>query len=360
MANKTHTRRTDVGSMEKQIYDLKELFEISKSLNSTLDFPILIDSLQLICMAQLKVLKVCLFIRKHPDSGEFSLHRNYTGFEIDHSLTYAIPKNHGLIQLFNRKYNCYTLDDIRAEQVSLEGLEPIINLGPSLLLPLQAQGEINGIIMMGERIDEGEFDAYEKEYILNVASLASIAINNASLFEMATTDMLTKLKMRHHLYTILNERLENAKASQSFSMLMFDIDFFKRVNDTYGHACGDVVLKYVAQVFMDSIRGSDIAARYGGEEFIILISHPGKGQALKIAERIRKTVEDSEIKYKEHTLKITISCGVASYDKNLDTSAEAMIERADKALYRSKQDGRNRITLSDHLTMPGKNRIVNI
>jgi diguanylate cyclase (GGDEF)-like protein len=340
--------------MEKQIYDLKELFEISKSLNSTLDFPILIDSLLLICMAQLTVLKVGLFIRKHLDSHEFSLHRNYTGFDVDHSCTYAIPENHGLIQLFNREYGCYTLDDIRACQVSLKDLDPIIKLEPSLLVPLQAQGKINGIIMMGERIDAGDFDAGEKEYILNVASLASIAINNASLFEMATTDMMTKLKMKHYLYTIMNEWLESAKTgSHKFSVLMFDIDFFKAVNDTYGHACGDMVLKYVARIFMDNIRSSDFAARYGGEEFIILLSHPGKDLAMKIAERIRKTLEDSAIKYKEHTLKITISCGVASYEQEQDTSADAMIERADKALYQSKQEGRNRITFSPSVDQTG-------
>jgi diguanylate cyclase (GGDEF)-like protein len=305
-------------------------------------------------MAQLKVLKVGLFIRKHPDSNEFSLHRNYTGFEVDHFRTYAIPENHGLIHLFNRQYGCYTLDDIRAFQVSLEGLAPIIKLEPSLLVPLQAQGKIIGIIMMGERIDAGDFDADEKEYILNVATLASIAINNASLFEMATTDMMTKLKLKHYLDTILNEWIESAKAgNHSFSLLIFDIDFFKKVNDTYGHACGDMVLKYVAQIFMDNIRSSDFAARYGGEEFVILIAQPGIGMAMKIAERIRKTIEDSVIKYKEHTLKITISCGVACYEQEQDTSVSAMIERADKALYRSKQKGRNRITFSPSVDQTG-------
>ncbi|MDR1249133.1 MAG: diguanylate cyclase [Treponema sp.] len=337
---------TDIRLLEKQVYDLKELFEISKSLNSTLDFSILIDSLVLICMAQLKVFKVCLFVRKHLDSPEFSLHRNYTGFELDHSLSYVIPEDHPLIKLFNRKYDCYTLDKIKAEKVSLEGLDPIIDLCPSLLIPLKAQGKINGIIMLGERMEEGDFDNYEREYILNMATLASIAINNASLFEMATTDMTTKLKLKHHALSILNEWLENDKPNESFSILMFDIDFFKRVNDTYGHACGDMVLKYIGQIFMDNIRTSDIAARYGGEEFIILIAYPGKNMALKIAERIRSTIEASKIEYKKHSIKLTISCGVVCYDKSLDDSSESMIDRADKALYQSKQGGRNRVTFS--------------
>jgi diguanylate cyclase (GGDEF)-like protein len=337
---------TDVQLLEKQVYDLKELFEISKSLNSTLDFSIVIDSLLLICMAQLKVLKVCLFVRKHLDSEEFSLHRNYNGFELDHSLSYLIPADHALIDYFNRKYDCYTLDEIRSVNISLEGLEAILSLNPSLLVPLKAKGRINGIIMLGGRIDDRDFDSYERDYIRNVATLASIAINNAALFEMATTDMMTKLKLRHHLFSILNEWLAIERASGSFSMLLFDIDHFKRVNDTYGHACGDMALKCIAQILMDNIRSSDIAARYGGEEFVVLIAHPGKALAMQIAERIRSTIEEREIKYKEHTIRLTISCGVACYDKDLDITAEFMIDRADKALYQSKQDGRNRVTFS--------------
>jgi diguanylate cyclase (GGDEF)-like protein len=338
---------TDIQLLQKQVCDLKGLFEISKSLNSTLDFSMLIDSLLLICMAQLKVLKVCLFVRKHLDSNELSLHRNYSGFEFDHTFSYVIPMDHALIKLFNRKYDCYSLDKIRAKNVSLEGLDPIVNLHPALLVPLKAQGKINGIIMLGEKIEADEFDGYEREYILNVATLASIAINNAGLFEMATTDMMTKLKLKHHLFTIMNEWLEHKRLNKSFSMLMFDIDYFKQVNDTYGHACGDSVLKYIAQILLANIRSSDIAARYGGEEFIILIAHPGKSLSMKIAERIRLTIAASEIIYKEHIIRLTISCGVVCYEKKLDISVEAMIDRADKALYCSKKEGRNRVTFSE-------------
>jgi diguanylate cyclase (GGDEF)-like protein len=219
-------------------------------------------------------------------------------------------------------------------------------LEPSLLIPLQAQGKINGIIMLGERLGAAEFDAYETEYILNVATLASIAINNAVLFEMTTTDMMTKLKLKHYLYAILNEWLIAAQGGHGFSMLMFDLDFFKKVNDTYGHTAGDAVLKHVAKVIMDCTRSTDIAARYGGEEFVVLISQPGRAMAMKVAERIRKCIEKSKIKYKDVIIRITISGGVACYDPGVDTSDDVMLERVDKALYQSKQNGRNRITVS--------------
>jgi diguanylate cyclase (GGDEF)-like protein len=297
-------------------------------------------------MAQLKVLKVGLFVRKHLDSPEFTLHRNYTGFEVDHGKTYAIPENHDLIRLFTEKYNCYTLDEIRAKGIPLNDLEPMISLEPSLLVPLQAKGKINGIIILADRINARDFDAYEKEYIFNAATLASIAINNAVLFEMTTTDMMTKLKMKHNLCTKLDEWLIKAKSDDSFSMLMFDIDFFKKVNDTYGHSVGDIVLKYVARIIMGATRGADIAARYGGEEFVVLLSRPGPAMAINVAERIRKAIEDSRIRYKDEQLHITISCGIACYDPALDRSSNAMIERVDQALYKSKQNGRNRITVA--------------
>ncbi|MDR2759654.1 MAG: diguanylate cyclase [Spirochaetaceae bacterium] len=335
-----------IRELEKQIYDLKELFEISKCLNSTLDYAVLIDSILLTCMAQLKVIRVGLFIRKHLDSEEFSLHRNYTGFDVDHAKVYAIPNNHPMIQLFAREYECYTLQDLKKKNIPFEGLENIISLEPSLLVPLHSQGKINGVIMLGGRIDTDGFDDYEKEYLLNVAAIASIAINNASLFEMTTTDMMTKLKLKHYLYAVLNEWLAAAKHGSGFSLLMFDVDFFKKINDTYGHTVGDVVLKYVARIIMDSIRNTDVAVRYGGEEFVVLVSRPGKTLAMKIAERIRKSIENSKIKYKDIVIKTTISGGVVCYDPVVDISDDVMIERADKSLYQSKQNGRNRITLS--------------
>jgi diguanylate cyclase (GGDEF)-like protein len=335
-----------IQKLEKEIFDLKELFEISKSLNSTLDYTILIDSILLVCMAQLKVLKVGLFIRKYLDSNEFSFHRNYAGFEVDHSKAYTIPDDHPMIELFAREYTCYTLKDIEAKKVSLEKLENIVSLGPSLLVPLQAQGKISGLIIIGERIDAADFDAYEKEYILNVATLASIAINNAVLFEMTTTDMMTKLKLKHYFYAVLDEWLTVAKDGKGFSLLMFDIDFFKNVNDTYGHVAGDTVLKYTAKVIKDSTRSADVVARYGGEEFVVCVAQPGRAMAMKIAERIRKSIENSKIKYNDKTIRITISCGAVCYDPAVDKSGEIMIDRADRALYQSKLNGRNRITIA--------------
>mgnify|MGYP005841576447 CR=1 FL=1 len=334
---------------EKQIFDLRQLLEISKSLNSTLDYAILIDSILFICMAQMKVIKAGIFTKKGLDSEEFVLQRNFKGFDINLNKDYAIHEQHPLIKLFSERYGCYTLDDIHAAIGPLEGLEHIEALDPSLIVPLKAKGQINGVLILGERIDKTAFDPYEREYLLNIATLAAISINNAFLFEMTTTDMMTKLKMKHYFYTVLQDRYGNNEIPhKGFNIIMLDIDFFKRFNDTYGHACGDLVLVAVAKTIAEHVRSTDIAARYGGEEFVILIAEDGQDTAIRIAERIRQAIESMETEFEGQKLKITVSCGVASFNKTIDTNPRLVVERADRALYQSKQQGRNRVTFLEH------------
>jgi len=128
---------------------------------------------------------------------------------------------------------------------------------------------------------------------------------------------------------------------------MIDIDHFKKFNDTYGHSCGDVVLKQVAKTIQETIRSIDLAARYGGEEFCVLLPDTDAQHARVIAERIRLNVSKSVTEYEGLSLKVTVSLGVAQYDYQRDISGKSIIDRADKALYRSKQDGRNRVSVSD-------------
>ncbi|HUW39752.1 MAG TPA: diguanylate cyclase DgcA [Rectinemataceae bacterium] len=333
---------------EKQIFDLRQLLEVSKSLNSTLDYHILIDSILFTIMGQMKVLKAGLFARKGLDATYFSFHRNYKGFEIDHSIDYSIAEDHPMIKLFSRQYGCYAIEDIRQRLGSLRGIEGLAALEPSLVVPLKAKGVINGILVLGDRIDDGDFDIGEREYVLNLASLAAIAINNAFLFEMTTTDMMTRLKMKHYFYTVLLERMESAAiGGRPLSVVMIDIDFFKKFNDTYGHTCGDAVLRQVARVLQANVRGLDLAARYGGEEFCVLLPDADRERGRQIAERIREGVSSTPTEYEGKLLTVTISLGVAQYDPARDVSGKSLIDRADRALYRSKQTGRDRVSVAD-------------
>jgi two-component system, cell cycle response regulator len=333
---------------EKQLFDLRQLLEVSKSLNSLLDYHILIDAILFNVMAQMKVLKAGIFAKKDFDSTRFSLRRNYKGFEVKHDVNYWIAEDHPVLKLFNHQYGCYTLGDLRQRLGSFSGIECIEALEPSLLVPLKAKGTVNGLLVMGGRIGDDSFDVSEREYALNLAGMAAVAINNAFLFEMTTTDMMTRLKMKHYFYTVLLQRMgEAASASKPLSVIMIDIDFFKKFNDTYGHSCGDAVLKQVARVIQSCVRGNDLAARYGGEEFCVLLPDSDADRARQAAERLRQSIAGTPTEYEGKSLAVTVSLGVAQYDSLRDVSGKSLIDRADKALYQSKQEGRNRVSVAE-------------
>ncbi|MDP3177033.1 MAG: sensor domain-containing diguanylate cyclase, partial [Spirochaetaceae bacterium] len=147
---------------EKQIFDLRQLLEVSKSLNSTLDYNILIDSILFTIMGQMKVLKAGLFVKKGLDARRFSFHRNNKGFDIDHSIEYSIADDHPAVKLFTRQYGCYTLQDLFQRLGAGRGIECLVSLNPSLIVPLKAKGELNGIIVIGDKIGDEDFDVYER------------------------------------------------------------------------------------------------------------------------------------------------------------------------------------------------------
>ena len=185
------------------------------------------------------------------------------------------------------------------------------------------KNHLNGILVMGERIFvknlSADYTTYEKNEIQTIASLASVAVHNASLIDQSTTDMMTKLRLKFYFYNILEDKLDSAfSQEQTLSVIMFDIDFFKKFNDTYGHACGDYVLKKVAEIISDSIREEDLASRYGGEEFTVLLCNAGKDEAMLVAERIRKRIEQTTVFYEGHNMQITISGGISVF--NVETN----------------------------------------
>lgn len=163
--------------------------------------------------------------------------------------------------------------------------------------------------------------------------------------ELAITDALTGLHNRHYLESHLKTLFEGAKTSgKPLSVLMTDIDFFKSVNDSYGHDAGDQVLKEFARRIRTNIRGVDLACRIGGEEFVIVMPDTCLTECYRVAERLRKSIEmDSfSVPQLDQPLHITTSIGICGMDDEIG-SLEAMLKRADKALYAAKRDGRNRV-----------------
>jgi len=217
-----------------------------------------------------------------------------------------------------------------------------------IIYPLGFEDRVLGALMLGYK-DEGP-DDYEKRIIEILTNQACISISNATLFEqvqrMATTDGLTGVYNHRHFQEKFNEVLMRAERyNEKFSLILIDIDFFKKVNDTYGHQVGDIVLKKVAQTLQQVARKVDIVARYGGEEFAIICVNDDKRNAAKLAERIRKEIENLTIVFEGGKLKVTASLGVASFPED-GKDKVTIVESADKALYEAKHSGRNRVVIA--------------
>lgn len=168
---------------------------------------------------------------------------------------------------------------------------------------------------------------------------------NRELQRLSSTDRLTGLFNRGHWEEMLRqEYARHRRYDRNAALVMFDIDHFKKINDTYGHQTGDAVIQQTADVIRNSMRDADIAGRYGGEEFVVLLPDTDSEGAASVAERLRQAIEAHEVVYEGHSIRFTVSLGIA--DLSQPTSGYAqLIERADSALYVSKSAGRNRVTL---------------
>lgn len=176
----------------------------------------------------------------------------------------------------------------------------------------------------------------------------AVAFENAQLFakvqSMAITDDLTGLFNRRKFYDYAAQEFERSRRYQRpLSVIMMDIDHFKRVNDTYGHAIGDQVLQGWARVIKSNLRNVDILARYGGEEFVILLPETPIDEALRTAERLRISASDATLPTRVGHMSVTISLGVVNLDDTCRT-LEELLDRSDQAMYASKRTGRNKVT----------------
>lgn len=170
------------------------------------------------------------------------------------------------------------------------------------------------------------------------------------------TDPLTGLYNRRYLDRRLTEEIQRARRYElPFSIFLLDIDFFKKINDTYGHQVGDMALQKLAQVITESVRTLDIVIRYGGEEILVILPNTRMANAVELAQRVRHKVEEtmlvgSDLREKRPAIYVTVSLGVGGYRFSGDVdTGRAVVERADKALYEAKNQGRNRVNSSDDL-----------
>jgi len=194
---------------------------------------------------------------------------------------------------------------------------------------------------------------YNEESVSRIGMFSqnlSLALHNAIIHEqmqrLAAIDPLTGLLNRRYGMIRLREEYSKAVRSEgSLGIVMFDIDFFKKVNDTYGHLAGDRVLVHISKLVKPILREGDVLMRYGGEEFCAILPGASSEDSLKMAERIRFAVQESKVIYSEFEIRVTLSLGISSYPENDIKHEQELLATSDEALYISKESGRNKSTV---------------
>ncbi len=254
------------------------------------------------------------------------------------------------------------LEVLRSEEVDLMLLDVMMPgmTGLDVLAEMKKDPQLENIpvilvtanaddVHVAEGLDMGAFDYIIKPYSL-VVLLARVRAalrekERQDLLERwATTDPLTGLYNRRHFFELAGRELDRTARTQSpISFVILDIDHFKKVNDEHGHLVGDNALVTLATLLKAELRKVDFCCRYGGEEFVLCLPDTGKQGALEVAERIREALTRIKIPAEEGAIQITISLGIAENDN--DQKVENILKRADDALYRAKQNGRNQSQL---------------
>lgn len=214
-------------------------------------------------------------------------------------------------------------------------------------VPLVARGKLVGALFLSDKVNGHPFTQEDENLVVGLAADAAIAIENAQLFgevqQLAITDELTGLYNRRHFFELAEREFDRARRyGRPLATIMLDVDHFKQVNDTYGHAVGDQVLRALAKRCRENVRDVDLLARYGGEEFIVLLPESTLEGAYEVAQRLCGCVAEVPLESGRGSLTVTISVGVAAITQDC-VDLETLLNRADAALYAAKRSGRNRV-----------------
>ena len=336
-------------SLDRKIFEIETLFKASQAMNFQSDTDKLIRQILEMAGKAIKAERCSIMLQTNTGSDElqtrivFGINDKKGAENIDSNV--KIKAGEGVAGTVLKTGTSMIVNDghknplFKSFDSTSEMEKTIRNL---ISVPLKIKDRVTGVINGTNKVENDNFTEEDQRLLEALAQQAAMAVEHARLYELAITDGLTKLFIHRYFQARLEEELVRAKRYHTAcSLILFDIDHFKKFNDTYGHQQGDIVLIEVAKLMKLTVRDTvDIPARYGGEEFVIILPETDAKGALLVAERLRKTIEAYDFPGQEQSLKVTVSLGVSTFPDHASAKS-VLIKKADMALYECKNRGRN-------------------
>ncbi|MCC6333754.1 MAG: diguanylate cyclase [Myxococcales bacterium] len=332
--------------LETRVGELQILYDLARTITSTLELNEVLARIAQVVPKQLKVPKFSIMLLN--GEGLLEVLKAFPANVGSEGLTFSVGEGICGHAAATRK-DVYVPDLEIDGSFRIRGGAGARGRGCLLAVPMVHGDELLGVLNF-ERPEKADFSAEEIEFFTAVAGQAAMAVQNARLHEqtvaLSVTDPLTGIPNRRYLFQQLDAEIVRAnRFGTQLSVLMIDIDHFKHLNDTAGHSAGDEVLKQVSSILRNTVRKVDTVARYGGEEFLVLLPQIARPEAQEVAEKLRRSVEESVVQHARAQPggKVTISVGVANLPGDAAERVK-LVDCADSALYASKRGGRNRVT----------------
>lgn len=329
--------------MHRSFLQIKVLHEESSKLLATLDTDIIIRHL---LFGSKKIVQSNVIFLK-PKGPDFILYENLNDdneIPLEENL---ININNTLLEMIIKEKKPYYISDTKNFRTQILPYK-MGKIKSAFIIPMFFERHLLGLLVALSE-NTNAFNTQQR-YILELfANQATTSLTNAEFYkeiqQLAITDGLTGLHNHRYFQEKLSHEFKRYdRYKEPISILLIDIDYFKKINDTYGHQTGDIILKDVAKIIKKTVRDIDISARYGGEEFAVILIGTGHHHAYKIAERIRKNINQHNFNINDENIKISVSIGVSTFPDIAKTKQE-LFETADKALYKAKENGRNLVIL---------------
>jgi diguanylate cyclase (GGDEF)-like protein len=282
-----------------------------------------------------------------PKSGILlTLATTKTDLDENFGLSFLLSPDDAGVQMLRRTNRAIAAATLIEQSASLA--QRLSGFEVEVMVPVTSRGTVIGLLLLGPKVSGGRYSAEEMELLNLFAHHVASVLENARLFASATFDSLTGLLRREAVLDLLERELQRAiRYDRPLTIGMADLDYFKEVNDRFGHLVGDTLLNRVAQSLQSGLRSTDAVGRYGGEEFLLVLPETDLAGARAVAEKVRSTVERISIPVgKNGVIQVTVSIGLATLrpeQRKAAVSVTELIAEADRELFRAKANGRNRI-----------------